>query len=467
MSFFQRRSSSRSSNNLTSNNPSASSSASASPAAVADGDSLASPAPELEVVWVDEPEQEGGERPTEDDELPDYDAAVNNSGELGTRTGTWIGIGSIPDPNTNPKAAGWKGKGKQHDIDTDVHQPRKPSTSGPTDAQARQAYLSPPLTNAPSDAFLFGLDVSRVLSLPEVDVNIDLGLGSSSSSSPGSGSSVLSVREAEKDLDLDEQERGRALVRTRDHAHGTIVVSAEAEAADDFSEASSDTASDTASLSSSESSFISSTTIDSRRESTTTRRATLGDRTLDSTALAQALNEALGSPTTTQIPLPVPPPRPRPRSWRRDRDLSPFSLELERALERERDRETRATRFTGSTVERDSAKYKLEADRAADEVRGHHRRRSSTTTITGSRHVKRLPLRRGKYQERGLCKLSFGAFYILVNRDLSLTPYIPARDFFLIIVLCLGLACAGILLLRPTAMAIFGYGTLGGRLDLI
>jgi hypothetical protein len=41
-----------------------------------------------------------------------------------------------------------------------------------------------------------------------------------------------------------------------------------------------------------------------------------------------------------------------------------------------------------------------------------------------------------------------------------------ARDFLLVITLCFGLACAGVLIIRPTIMALYGYDTLGGRLDL-
>lgn len=65
----------------------------------------------------------------------------------------------------------------------------------------------------------------------------------------------------------------------------------------------------------------------------------------------------------------------------------------------------------------------------------------------------------GKYRRRSFVSSVISLF----TEDLSL--FSQARDFFLIITLCFGIACAGILVLRPTFMALFGYGTLGGRLE--
>lgn len=61
----------------------------------------------------------------------------------------------------------------------------------------------------------------------------------------------------------------------------------------------------------------------------------------------------------------------------------------------------------------------------------------------GVKSKRKRVLRRLKIQEKGL-----------------------TRDFLLIITLCFGMACAGILIVRPTLMALYGYDTLGGRLDL-
>ncbi|CAA7268448.1 unnamed protein product [Cyclocybe aegerita] len=77
-------------------------------------------------------------------------------------------------------------------------------------------------------------------------------------------------------------------------------------------------------------------------------------------------------------------------------------------------------------------------DKPEEKARTHHRRRSS-----GVRRASGRVRVRQKVQEEGI-----------------------SRDFFLIIGLCVGLACACVLVLRPAVMAAVGYGTLGGVLEL-
>jgi hypothetical protein len=66
-----------------------------------------------------------------------------------------------------------------------------------------------------------------------------------------------------------------------------------------------------------------------------------------------------------------------------------------------------------------------------------------------------------KIQENGLSECLDKGKCILTTDFLF-----QARDFLLIVTLCFGVACAGILIVRPTLMALYGYDTLGGRLDL-
>lgn len=313
------------------------------------------------------------------------------------------------------------------------------------------AYLSPPLTTVTttvSEKF-FRLQVVENLSWVfrrrgligsnTFDFDVDLGLESGSGSgsdeglsSPGGGGSVRSGPE-ERDVDTAAFEEaiseGEESVDERD-------------------------------------SFISSSPSSSSStvEASSSRRATIGDTTLQ------------------QDPGPISAVVRFPSIFMQDGDISSLASSDESSTplalfplplpDRGSNAKAKAYDEVWRTLgEENLALLKSSGD---DDKGGKIRRRTENYAEVRVKHTTKRTFRRRrrwKVQEKRLCEFSLsylsflskkGCVWPLAYYWFSLNT---ARDFFLIITLCFGMACAGILVLRPALMAFFGYGTLGGRLE--
>lgn len=299
----------------------------------------------------------------------------------------------------------------------------------PVGAGTKEAYLSPPLTV--SEKFRFRVEnlswVFRRGLGSTLDFDVDLGLesGSEGSWSPGGASSVSSVGSGPEEGFVD--------------AAFEEAISEEEEEEEEKE-----------SLNEGES-FLSSSSMASTVEATSSRRATIGDTTLqdpgsvaavvrfpsifmqdeDISTLASS-TEAGGSTPLAVFPYPLP------------------------------DRGPNADDEVWRTLAEDLVLLK-----SGDDKGGRTRRRTENYAEVRVKHATKRTLRRRrrwKVQEKRLCK--FSRISSLRNVALLTLGFLnTARDFFLIITLCFGMACAGILVLRPAVMAFFGYGTLGGRLE--
>jgi hypothetical protein len=317
------------------------------------------------------------------------------------------------------------------------HTPRSDYAPFGADDIKEPYYLSPPLTV--SEKFRLQVEnlswvFRRGLVGSALDFDVDLGLesgsgsGSEGSSSPGGGggaaSSVSSVGSGPEE-------------------EGVVHTAAFEEAISEGEESLLDEGG------------ASSTATASTVEATSSRRATIGDTTLqdpgpvsavvrfpsifmqdgDMSTLASSGTETGGSTPLALFPYPLP------------------------------DSGSKADDEVWQTLGEDLVLLK-----SGDDKRGRIRRRTENYAEVRVKHATRRTFRRRrrrKIQEKRLCEFSRVFFFSLKGMwpFLTIGFFNTARDFFLIVTLCFGMACAGILVLRPALMALFGYGTLGGRLE--
>ena len=315
---------------------------------------------------------------------------------------------AMPEKNVYDRKG--KGKARQRSlIRTPRSAPLIEEDPDDLDVMAKQAYLSPPLTA--SDSFLLGmhnisLALRKGLSSMDFEVDLDLQSGSERSSSPGGrGPSPMTSDEDEGDLEV-----GAAFVETA------------------VSELSLEDANESSILTSSGPS-----------EAESSRKATVGDTTI------QDAGSVLPSVRFPSI-------------FTQDMDYS--SLESSRTA-------SPLLAVSGSINPEDADRTRRRNEGEVTKESGVeilvHRRENNVEMVKRRRRRRIWRQRRLKIQEKGLCEL---IMFTIRQVVLDQGCLFPARDFLLVITLCFGMACAGILIVRPTLMALYGYDTLGGRLDL-
>ena len=316
-----------------------------------------------------------------------------------------------------------KGKGKARELSYSPGGGALSPLKVPEDheVEAREAYLSPPLTAIASDKLFFAMeDISRVLKKGlsmqfTVDSDLESGSEAESSIAADAASPAWSVNELDADDHVDVETVGENV-------------------ASDVSFGEDTTSSDTSSSSTPES-------------YSSSRRATVGNTTLQDPGSAvvavrfpsiftqdfEISTLASGTEAGGDTPIVV---------------QSPFLIE--RIADAELDADVRPS-------QRRRLSDRFVTQKSIDKRAQPRTRGSVAVGVKRKRMV--LRRRREVFQEKGLSEYNL-QFAIVV-----LTRHTQARDFFLIITLCFGMACAGILVLRPTVMALLGYDTLGGRLD--